>query len=92
MKHDENTKEVTPVSRRTMLNSTVDRRVLQALTSLKDGGKTGIPSLREIAAEIERIGYEAPTQPNISRALKSLEEKQYILRDLTVLAQEGGAA
>ena len=91
MQDEPNTTQVS-VGRRTMLRSTVDRRVLKALTSMKGDGRTGIPSLREIAAEIEKLGYESPTQGDISRALKSLEEKQYILRDLTVLAQEGGAA
>jgi DNA-binding MarR family transcriptional regulator len=90
MSDEQITSDVTP--RRALLRSTVDRRVLQALSSLKECGKTGIPSIREISTEIDRIGYESPTNSDISRALKSLEEKGYIRRDLEVLAQEGGAA
>ncbi|MFL6314748.1 MAG: hypothetical protein ACJ71W_21800 [Terriglobales bacterium] len=92
MQAENNTNEVTAGSKRVLLRSTVDRRVLQALSSIKEKGGTGIPALRDISAEIELLGYETPTPADISRALKSLETKGYILRDLTVLAQEGGAA
>jgi hypothetical protein len=75
-----------------LLRSINDRKVLEAVTSLKNKGYVGIPSLKEIAAEIALLGHEVvPTPGNISNAIASLEEKQYLKRDVAVLAQEGGA-
>src|SRR5690349_10212658 len=75
-----------------LLTSASEQKVLAAVKSLKNKGLRGIPTRAQISGEIQLLGHESPDPSNISRGMDSLEQKGYILRDLIVLAREGGAA